>query len=445
MQPASSRISASFARLRQQPWAWQLGTTLAFWGQVRLFTDLRGHYGPLWSPLWFYLVSVLLCGCALMAQLRAEPAAEPSALESRRVLGSWATVLLGGLAVLYVQAPVIAGHPIDVLQSDIIPILQNYVTRFQSGEVVYRYITNLPYPLFPNHLPLQWLPYVVADQLGVDYRWWALGILLLIGLGAYLAFLNAQRLPLILFAGLAVLPWLLLRHLIKVDSGLYAQTVELTIIAYYCLLAASIFSRSALVQATALVLCLLSRYSVVFWVPFFLWLLWRERGRWHAVTVAGLTGLGIVLIYVVPFLSKDWTIFTHALSEYKIATLGEWSRNTGPGGKPYHLFSGLGFASFFYTFGGGDIPARISLLQKAHILASAGAVALSAGVYWKLRHRLDYRALALISLGFYLSTFYAFIQIPYAYLTSLTLFMAVFVLAIAWRQPVSKLPAPTRP
>ncbi|ALD22037.1 hypothetical protein AM218_13475 [Hymenobacter sp. DG25A] len=414
---------------------WQLGAVLAFWLEMRLFTDLRNYYGPFWSPIWFYLASMALCVCAVLAQLDQPAPLVAPPLQGRRVLGSWVVGLLGGVAVLYAQAPVILGNPINVAQSDIIPILQNYVQRFQSGEVVYKYITNLPYPLFPNHLPLQWLPYVVADQLGIDYRWWALGLLLLGGFGAYLAFLNAQRLHVLVFAGAAVLPWFLLRHIIQVDSGLFAHTMEFTIIAYYCVLAASIFSRSALVQAVALVLCLLSRYSVVFWVPLFLWLLWRERGRWHAVFVVGLTVLGIWLIYVGPFLSKDWTIFTHALSEYKIATLGEWSRTNGPDGKPGHLFGGLGFASWFYAYGPGDIPARISLLQKAHILASVGAVALSAGAYWLLRHRLDYRVLALTSLGFYLSTFYAFIQIPYAYLTSLTLFISVFVVAIAWRKP----------
>ncbi|AIZ62857.1 hypothetical protein PK28_02650 [Hymenobacter sp. DG25B] len=428
-----TRISTVLVRPKQ--WPWQLAAVLAFVVEVLLFTRLRGYFGPFWSPVWFYLASVALCVCAVLAQLDQPAPTEPAPLESRRVLGSWLVALLGGVAVLYVQAPVILGHPVDVTQSDIIPILQNYVHRFLSGEVVYKYITNLPYPLFPNHLPLQWLPYVMAEQLGVDYRWWALGLLLLVGFGAYLAFLNGQRLRGGLFAAAAVLPWLLLWHLIKVDSGLFAHTVEFTIIAYYCLLVAAIFSRSVLVQAAALVLCLLSRYSVIFWVPLFLWLLWRERSRWHAVAVAGLTLLGIVLIYVVPFLSKDWTIFTHALSEYKIATLGEWTRTNGPDGKPWHLFGGLGFASWFYTYGSGDVPARISLLQKAHVVASLGAVVLSAGVYWLLRHRLDYRVLALASLSFYLSTFYAFIQIPYAYLTSLTLFISVFVLAIAWRQP----------
>ncbi|HEX8425820.1 MAG TPA: hypothetical protein VF639_05970 [Hymenobacter sp.] len=399
------------------------------------FTNWRGHFGPYYSPIWFYSASVLLCVFALLAQID-QPVSTSVACSGWRWAVSGAALLLGGAAVIWVQRPVIAANPINVAQSDVIPILQNYVGRFRSGEVVYRYITNLPYPLFPNHLPLQWLPYVPADKLGIDYRWWALGIILSIGFGAYLVFLNRQALRWPFFVLLVGLPWLVLRRLIVTDSYLYSHTVEFTIIAYYCLLTASIFIRSAWLQAAALVLCLLSRYSVVFWVPLFLWIIWRETGRRHAVAVTLLTGLGIMLVYVVPFLSKDWTIFTHALNEYRVATLGEWSRTdaTKEGG-PVHLFSGLGFASFFYTYGHGEIADRIGLLQKVHVVVSLGAVAISGLVYWVLRRRVDYRVLLLIALKFYLATFYAFLQIPYAYLTSLGLFISIFVLAVAFREP----------
>jgi len=409
---------------------------LAFWAEVRLFTDLRGHYGPFYGPIWFYLASTLLCGFALLAHLD-RPRLRTPALRSNRLLWSCAALLVGGLGVLYAQAPIIMSSPVSITQSDVILILQAYVDRFRSGEIVYRYLTNLPYPLFPNHLPLQWLPYVPADALGIDYRWWALGIVLLIGFGAYMAFLNAQRLHWLLFGAAALLPAVVLRRMIVTDHMLFAQVVEFTIIAYYCALVASIFSRSALLQAVALVLCLLSRYSVIFWVPVFLWILWRERGHVHAFTVAAFTALGIVLIYVKPFLSEDWTIFTHALSEYKIATFGEWTHTNGGDSKPIHLFTGLGFGSFFYTYVPGDIATRIAWIQKAHILCSLGAAGIGALTYWQLRRRIDYRVLALVSLSFYLTTFYAFIQIPYAYLISLTVFVSAFVVVVAFCAPTS--------
>ena len=417
---------------------WQAGIYLSFWAEVRLFTDLRHAYGPYWNPVLFYTASLLLCGFAFGYWLDRPVAAAPASGRTvRRLPLAWIGMLLGAVQVLYVQAPVIASHPVDVRSSDIIPILQAYVGRFRSGEVVYRYLTTLPYPLFPNHLPLQWLPYVPADQLGIDYRWWALGILLLVGLGAYHLLLARQPLTLVGFLLKMALPGYMLYRLITRDGELYANSVEPTIIAYYCLLAACVLSRSALLQGAVLVLCLLSRYSVLFWVPFYLWVLWREAGRRHAVVVAAVVLAGLVGIYVVPFLSKDWTIFTHALSEYRIATLGEWSR----GDEPPQLYGGLGFAAWFHTYVSGDIAARISVLQRVHALVSVGAVGLMAVLYYRFRGRYNYRVFALIGLKFYLATFYAFIQIPYPYLTSLGLFISLFVVLITGTGQATTLPA----
>lgn len=431
----------------RRAWLWQAGLYLSFWAELRLFTDLRLNYGPFLNPVLFYASSVLLCGFAGLYWLDRPVAPADTARTSRRFPLAWIGLLLGAVQVIYVQAPIIATQAIDVRSSDIIPILQTDVGRFRAGEVVYRYITTLPYPLFPNHLPLQWLPYVPADQLGIDYRWWALGILLLVGFGAYQATLARQPLSLVNFLLKVALPAYVLYRLISRDGQLYAHPVEPTIIAYYCILAASVLSRSALLQGAALVLCLLSRYSVVFWVPFYLWVLWREEGRRHALLVAGLVLTGIMGIYVVPFLSKDWTIFTHALSEYRISTLGEWGRTDGNGGLPPQLFGGVGLAAWFYTYAPGDLNARISLIQAADTLFSIGAVLLAAGVYYRFRHRFDYRIFALIALKFYLATFYAFIQTPYAYLESLGLFISVFVVmmtgaGLATTTPPADKPAP---
>jgi hypothetical protein len=411
----------------QRAWLWQAGIYLSGWLELRLFVR---PVGLLLNPVLFYASAVLMCVFAALYWLDRPVALPDLERASRRYPLAWAGLLLGAVVVLFVQAPVIASHPVDVRSSDIIPVLQAHVSRFRSGEVVYRYITTLPYPLFPNYLPLQWMPYLPADILGIDYRWWALGLLLLGGFGAYQLVLARQRLSWTGFLLKVALPAYVLHRLIKKDPELYAHTVEPTIIAYYCILAASVLSRSALLQGAALLLCLLSRYSVVFWVPFYLWLLWREAGLRHALTVAGLVGVGIVLLYVVPFLSKDWTIFPHALNAYHVATIGEWSRTDGPDGHPPQVFSGLGFAAWLFTYGPSELAQRIRLAQLVDFLFSVGAVALAAGLYYRLRQRYDYRIVALISLKFYLATFYAFIQTPYAYLTSLSLFISLFVVMV---------------
>lgn len=427
-----------------RPTVWQIGAYAAFWAQVQLFTSMREYGGPYVHPLLQAGTVLVLSIFALLHFLHrpALPAQLPNRTATRLVWGGIA-ILLGGVWVLYYQGPAIITHPLEVPFSDVIPILKNYVARFRSGEVVYRYITNLPYPLFPNHLPLQWLPYVIPDQLGLDYRWWGLGILLFVGFGAWQVSLANQSMGWVEFVLKALLPAFVMVSIIQYDPVIYAQIMEPTIIAYYCVLAASVLSRSALAQAAALVLCLLSRYSVVLWVPFYLWVLWREAGGRHALVVAGLTFIGIMGIYVVPFLSKDWTIFTHALSEYRIATMGEWSHTDGPDGHPGHVFNGLGAASWFYTYAPGDLANKISWLQRTQIVACVITILGGALVYHRLRRRVDYRLLALITLQLYLAIFYLFIQIPYAYLISLTLFPSAFlVLAVGGNRWLTKVPQP---
>ncbi|MBD2723440.1 hypothetical protein [Hymenobacter armeniacus] len=423
----------------QRAWLWQAGVYLSFWAELQWFVH---PVGPFLNPVLFYAASVLMCVFAALYWLDRPVAAPNLEQTSRRFPLAWAGLLLGAVWVLFAQAPIIASHPVDVRASDIIPILQVYATRFLSGEVIYRYSTTLPYPIFPNYLPMQWLPYVPAQYLGIDYRWWALGLLVLVGFGAYQAVLAQQRQQWMLFVLKMALPAYVLHRLITHNSELYAHTVEPTIIAFYCVLAASVLSRSAILQAAALVACLLSRYSVVFWVPFYLWLLWREAGKRHAIAVAGLVGVGVLGIYVVPYLSKDWTIFTHAFAEYKIATMGEWSRTDGPDGKPPQLFSGFGFSAFWYTYGPAELKTRIALAQLGDVLISSAVVALSAWLYYRLRHRYDYRIVALITLKLYLATFYAFIQTPYPYLTSLGLFISLFVVMVTGAGERSKAAVP---
>jgi len=424
-------VASFFAsRAGRSPLGWPLVAVLAYAAELLLFSRFRNSLGPHLSPLLFFGSGVLLCVAALLA-LRNQSFVPASAAQVMGRLG-WgvAAWLAGGLLVLRKMVPIVLGSALDVRVSDVIPIVQTYVDRFRSGEVVYRYLTNLPYPLFPNHLPLQWLPYVPAQPLGVDFRWVSLALLLVLGFGAYQYTLLRQRTGGLSFALKALLPAFALWLIIKSDSFIFAQVLEPTIICYYFLLAASVLSGSAWAQGGALVLCLLSRYSVVFWVPFFLLLLWRGAGLRHTLLVVAIMLAGIVGIYVVPFLSKDPTIFMHALAEYRAATLGEWTHLDANSGLPMHIFNGLSAAPWFYSYVPLALDAKITWVQRTHVLASAGVVALLTGFYWRFGRRYDYRHLALVGLKLYLATFYFFIQIPYAYLISVSVLLSVFVVAL---------------
>jgi hypothetical protein len=318
------------------------------------------------------------------------------------------------------------------------------VSRFLAGEQVYTPFTReLGYQGTPGYLPLQWLPYVPAQLLGLDYRWLAFGDLLLATAGYNYWLLRQEKQGAVLLLK-ALLPPLLLLAILITDSSTLGLTVETLIYGYYFMLMATIFSRSPALQALGLLVCLLSRYALVLWVPLYLLLIFFQGSRRQAVWVAAGVVAGIGLIYVLPFLSQDWGMFMRVQQEYSQLAVGEWSHLeplAETGDKPYHLFKGLGMAAWFYTWGQGPLLGRILLLKNFHFFFSGLVVVVAGTSYFRSRHKIDYRLFALISLKAYLATFYHFIQVPYLYLTALSVFASVFLLVFLPGRPPAARPA----
>jgi hypothetical protein len=319
--------------------------------------------------------------------------------------------------------------------SDIVPALQVYVQRFLQNEVVYKSISMFGYTFLPNYPPLQWLPFVGAELLGIDYRWWAYGALLL-GLLACERGLARLALPWPEWLLKAALPVLVLHFNVITDKHMYSLTVEGLIIGFYCVLAAGTLSGSVWLKAVGLILCLLSRFSLALWVPLYGLLLLYENPRRGWLT-AGLTLLGVGLLFV-PFMTTDPTIFFRAQLENLGIATEVWQQidPAAPWLGPMHLFNGVGLAPWFYDLP-GSIEERIIRLQTVHFAVCTGVVVLAGVLFWRHRHRFDPRLAALLSLKAYLATFYAFLIVPYTYLASVAMFSSLFLVML-----VSKKSAP---
>lgn len=402
-----------------------------FVAEVLLLTFCRNSFGPYLSPLAFYgsgLMLAMLC----YRYFQAVPVVVNTgpAVPVRRQVFIWVWNLgLWGWLALRLQKIIVA-FPIQIERSDIIPALQVYVARFLAGEKIYTPFHELGYTGTPGYMPLQWLPYVPAQVLGLDYRWLAFGVLLL-GMGAYTFRLLRQEKDLIPLLGKAALPALLLWAILVTDPSTLGLTVETLVYGYYLLLMASLFGRSPAWQILGLLLCLLSRYALVLWVPLYLLLLYFLGQRRQALLVAGGVAAGVLLLYVLPFLLQDWGMFLRVQQEYTQLAVGEWMHletAAETGDKPYHLFKGLGAAAWFYTWGKGTLAERVLLLKQFHFFFSALAVVGAGIFYFRSQVKIDYRLFALISLKIYLATFYHFIQVPYLYLTALSVFASVFLL-----------------
>lgn len=136
----------------------------------------------------------------------------------------------------------------------------------------------------------------------------------------------------------------------------------------------------------------------------------------------------IVVMYIIPFMTKDWHIFTNALDTYTNAAVGEWEHIDKYTGKPMHLYKGVGFAHLFNeNIQNWDTLDKVKRLQKIHFILCL-AVTLAMGIwYWFNRNKIDMRIFLMASFKIYLTIFLAFIQVPYIYLMVVANFVSIAI------------------
>lgn len=419
-------------------------------GELLLLTEARNAFGHFVSPVLHFLFSAGSGVCLLALgwnitkndfQKVKTPdntvAFPPGSNRKFRFL-----ILVPIVAYLAITlGKLFAEHPIDMNDpnksgSDIIPAIMFYVTRFVSGEYPYTPIhgTHWQHTVIPNYFTFQWLPYCMAQLLHIDYRWVPAFFMVLI---LCYHFFKVEKTPLNLPLKIMlwVLPVAILYLWIRNGKTDFQVTVEGLIVFYYLLFAYSLYAKKIIWIAIPLLLCLLSRYSLVLWTPLLFLILLYDRGFKKTFSLGLLILLGFALFYG-PFLLKDPTIFTRGFDYYTIAAGGEWEiHDWQPEGSlyPYQLEQGIGFAIYFFRYGTGDHLQKLEVLRHIHLAVSMGVVLVMCGIYWPRRLKIDPLIFAMASFKIYLAVFYGFIQVPYAYLNAVPLMMTIPVFYTAAR------------
>lgn len=400
--------------------------------EAALFTFMRVEYGYYGSPLLLYSVGVLACLATYMLTRYhgwgKRSVSTPLAYPSRLAIFCGVIMGLGLCSVPWHS--ILKNYGIAIASSDIIPALSIYTKRFLANEEIYTPFTKeLGYFALPTYLPATWVPYIIPEWLQIDYRWMSI-LILLIGIGFYQKVVARLRLSFYPTWVLSFLPFALTYATMKTEPAMFGYTVEAMIIGYYFILLSGILLRSWPMQAIGLLLCLLSRFSLVLWVPLFFALVFFQESPRRAVRVAAVVLLGIIGCYIIPFLSHDWEMFMRVQESYTEVAVGEWT-HLNEQGLPFHLYNGIGFANLFYQFGTGELIERVRALKTLHLALLLLVVAGSAILYWRQQHpRTDYRTYAVLGLKLYLITFYAFLQVPYAYLASVGIFASMFLVLL---------------
>lgn len=309
--------------------------------------------------------------------------------------------------------------------SDIIPALQLYVQRFLSGELVYAPMQIEGYIVYPNYFSMAWLPYCFSELLHIDYRWTTY-IVFLIPLFIYLIQIARSNIHPIELAIKTVIPFAMLYSLMLYGNDIFGYSVELMLIGLYFLLALSLMHRSTFIMAAGIVIVLLSRYSFSFWLPVYLLIIWMERGFKAVLKVSLWVLFGVLVLYVIPFLSKDWESMSRGFAYYNRFIENSWTVFLNDAGKPFMLLTGYSMAIYIFDFLDGELIQRLTAARFFQLAISLLTAALIFFNYYRNRNKgLNVKIYLLITLTLYLFVFYGFFMTPFRYLYHLPLLLCI--------------------
>lgn len=409
---------------------------ILFFIQSLLYTYFQNQLGKLDSAIWIMFCGLIPALYLVFIHKNSDLQIQVKQSSPSNLIRYLLGVLYGlcTLVILFMYQNIWHENPLimdEVGFSDIYPQVHVLVDRFLHGEPVYSNIEFAGYTLYPTYLPATWGPFIIAEWLSIDYRWLPVIVCLisiLIYFNNLMKSVSTNWLSPV-FGLLPFLGWMLYLHSFPKEA---AYNLEPMIAGFYMLLFLSLLSESAWFKIIALMLCLLSRYSVVLWVPLYITVMfvtYPKKARFML-----LTGVLILFIfYIFPFLLKDSTIFLNGYRYHDHAALQEWLKTP-----PEHLENGTGLALFFYRYGPGTISQKLELLQNTHLIVCLISVLLMT-VYYLIK-RPNVQSFLIGSLVIYITLFYSLIQIPYTYLFLTPLFLGALLPYVIFRQYSRRFP-----
>jgi hypothetical protein len=285
-------------------------------------------------------------------------------------------------------------------------------------------------------MPLHWLPVGLVEWSGIDVRWAGYIILSLVIAGYGYAVAIQNRSNWFSLALACFLPSLVIWAFMLFEPREISVSYELVIAGYYLLLGVALYSRSILWTTIAIILCLLSRYTLVFWLPVFALLLYRESSvrrnaaLWISVIVA------VLGLYVFPFLIKDPSILPEGLKYHNNAAIAEWQ---GYGDPPvsWSFEKGIYFAPHFKQILSGTMEHRVFITRIIQgsvmlLLCFGGIVG-----YRFMRRRMHWMEYCLVVLYCMVGFFYFLSPLAYSYYFMVPYMLSALLCAriMTYRQP----------
>ena len=412
-----------------------LGAFLLFL-QLWLILLGGGMLGKYWNPVLLFLVSIGIAWYYLFLHLR--KTAIPDQQLPVRISHSIAWIL-GAMLIFFLsyeewRKVMVVINPEEV--SDVVTQALVLFDRFEHGVFPYTAIRiKNAYDLEPIYMPFQWLPIGLAKPFDLDIRWIGFGFLMLafgfLGWGVSRINKPAWIKVLVLFAATSTFwAWIMWTNL---DI---TGTYEMVTGAYYLFLAAALLSRNIWLIVAGIILCLISRYTLLFWLPLFALLLYMAKGMKWSIRVWSIIGIAVLVLFVIPFYLKDPEFMVRAYAYYHRYTVSEWSKET------WTDELGVSAAVFGKKLCIGSPADCVSSVRTVQLTILLFIIVAGWYLFKKWRDRIDLYSLSLIAL--YLSVFCLLFFAPLIfryYYFSLTLISGIvcckiMMFAIPGRDPL---------
>ena len=314
--------------------------------------------------------------------------------------------------------------------SDVLPQLEALYTRFSQGIFPYQPVDVGTHVAYPVYLPFHWLPIGISDLLHMDTRWSGY-IFLVIAAGIYGYLLARKTGALANLILAALLPAMAFWGYVLWGREDIPITYELVIAAYYLVLAAGLARHRIGWIGAGLILCLLSRYTLVFWVPLFAIFFWQNESLRRNIALWMSVAASILLVYVFPFLLKNPGVFLEGIAYHNGAAVAEWQ---GYGDPPvsWTMELGVHFALHMRNLTSGDAEHQVFI---ARVIQAAAMLSVFFAGWWgyrRWRDRIHYSDFSLLMLYVFILFFYNFGPLTYRYYLIVPLMLSAVICGRIW-------------
>lgn len=295
--------------------------------------------------------------------------------------------------------------------SDIIPQLETLYRRFSNGTFPYYPLEQFEWHPYPVYMPLHWLPLGLAYLLHIDIRWVGI-IIFAIASGIWGYYVWKKNTGILQKLIATFLPAIVLYCYIKWDAFAMGVSYEMIIAGYYLVLAIGLASRNFALTTIGIILCLLSRYTMLFWLPLFLILSWNNVSKQKNILMWCSIFIAILCIYVIPFYFKDPSILSKGIAYHNACYYNEWNGLGNPANSTA-FDGGLNFSYFICHSLTGDMERRVFWARIIQGLVMSGTLISGLLLYKRWKYKMSHYDFSLMMLYSFMLLFYLFSPLTY--------------------------------